>query len=59
MFHDYGDILTVDDVCEMLLIGRNSVYSLLNLGQIKSVRVGRKHRIPRESVINYIIQRSR
>lgn len=54
MFQEYGDILTVDDVMEMLQIGRNSAYHLLNTGQIKSVRIGRIHRIPRENVIVYI-----
>jgi excisionase family DNA binding protein len=59
MFFDYGDILTVDELMEVLKIGRNTAYSLLNSGKIKSVRIGRTHRIPRENVINYIINKSR
>lgn len=59
MFHEFGDILTVDDLMEMLQIGRNSAYHLLNTGQIKSVRIGRIHRIPRENVIEYIYGKCR
>ena len=32
LFAEYNDILSVADVCEILLIGRNSVYDLLNQG---------------------------
>lgn len=57
MFHEYGDILTVDDLMEMLQLGRNSVYRLLKDGHIKSIKMGRIHRIPRDQVIEYIIQK--
>lgn len=57
MFRDYGDILTINELMEMLQIGRTAAYYLLNTGQIKSFRVGRNHRIPREQVIDYIIQK--
>lgn len=59
MFHEYGDILTVDELMEVLQIGRNSAYHLLNTRQIKSVKIGRIHRIPRENVVEYITQKSR
>lgn len=59
MLDNYEDILTVDDLTEMLIIGRNTAYHLINTGQIKSVKIGRIHRIPRQNVINYIIERSR
>jgi excisionase family DNA binding protein len=59
MFHDIGDILTINDLMEMLQIGRNAAYNLLSTGQIKSFRVGRSHRITREQVISYIIQNCR
>lgn len=59
MFHDYGDILTVDELMEMLKIGRNTAYSLLRKKQIQAIRLGRTYRIPREKVIEYIIQKCR
>ncbi len=38
MFNEYSDIVTVDEVCEMLRIGRNKAYDLLRSGEIKSFR---------------------
>ena len=39
MFEEYGDMLSIDDVMEMLGIGRNSVYELLNSGELKGFRI--------------------
>ena len=42
MFAEYGDIVSVDDIMKMLHIGRSAVYSLLQNGVIRTVKVGRK-----------------
>jgi len=55
MLHDYDDILTVDELMELLKIGKNTAYQLINSGQIKSIRIGRTHRIPKKCVIEYIV----
>ena len=48
-------ILTVDDVTEILRIGRNQCYALLGSGKLKAFRIGSKTwKIPRESVEEYI-----
>ena len=44
----------ITDLCKMLGIGRNSAYELVNNGTIKSIRVGKKHRIPKVNVIIYL-----
>lgn len=60
MFAEYNDILCVADVCEILLIGRNSVYDLLNQGVLKGFRVGKSNwRIPKKSLETYIVQKCR
>ena len=59
MFNDYSDILSVHDVCEILFIGKNRAYELLNEGLIKGFRVGRTWRIPKRSLEAYIVQRCR
>jgi len=46
MFHGYPDVVTVNQLCKMLGIGRNTAYSLLKSGRLKSVRIGIKYRIP-------------
>ena len=54
MFDKYKDIVTVDQLCEMLNISRNLAYRILNNREIKSVRIGRVHRIPKVNVIQYV-----
>lgn len=59
MFYDYDDILTVDTLMEMLGIGRNSAYPLLKTNQIKSIKIGRSYRIPKLSVQEFIMDKSK
>ena len=54
MLEKYPDVLTPDDVIEILNIGRNKVYEMLNNGTIKSIRIGSKHRIPKKILIEYL-----
>ena len=54
MLEKYPDVLTPDHVIEILNIGRNKVYEMLNNGTIKSIRIGRKHRIPKKILIDYL-----
>ena len=53
-FNKYPDVLEVEEVQEMLRIGRNAIYKLLKKGDIKSLRVGKKYIIPKTSVINFL-----
>ncbi|MBR3624228.1 MAG: helix-turn-helix domain-containing protein, partial [Selenomonadaceae bacterium] len=50
--------LTVEDLCEALLIGKNAAYRLLAEGKIKSFRIGHIWKIPRESLYAYIREQS-
>lgn len=54
MLEDYRDVLTVEEACEALRIGYNTLYELLNSGKLKAFRNGRIWRIPKEAVIEYI-----
>lgn len=54
MFKEYPDILGVNDLKEMLNIGRNSALTLLQNKTIKSFRIGKCYKIPKISVIGYI-----
>lgn len=47
------DFLTVEELCELLKIGFNTAYALLNTGKIKAIRNGRTWRIPKQAVIDY------
>lgn len=56
ILEQYADILTVDELCEVLGIGANAAYQLLNDGAIPAFRIGRRWKIPREAVQEYISQ---
>lgn len=58
MFEEYGDMLSIDDVMEMLGIGRNSVYELLNSGELKGFRIKGKWKITKRAVVEYITVKS-
>ena len=49
MLDDYPDVLTVDQLMEILHIGRNAVYGLLKSGHIKTLRVGKRYIIPKKA----------
>jgi excisionase family DNA binding protein len=59
MFNEYGDLVNVEELCEMLSIGRNSAYQLLASGQLKAFRFNRKWKIPKQGVINYVLSQSK
>ena len=59
MLSEYPDILTTDEACEALRIGYNTLYDLLQSGKLKAYRNGRLWRIPKKSVIQYIIEQSK
>ena len=50
----YSDLITVDELCDMLAIGKNTAYNLLNAKKIKAFRIGRTWKIARQAVIDYI-----
>ena len=57
-FKDYPDIVSFDQMREMLHIGRNKAYSLIEQKKIRSIRIGRRHKIPKISVIEFLNQDS-
>jgi excisionase family DNA binding protein len=52
--NDYPDVITIEELMEMLHIGRNSAYSILKGGLIKTIKVGKKYIIPKKSVIEFL-----
>lgn len=55
MLNNYGDILDLEDVCEILHIGKNTAYRLIRRKAIPAFKVGRVYKIPRKAVENYIL----
>ena len=46
--------LRVEDLMPVLAIGRNTAYELVRSGQIRSIRIGRQLRIPRDAVVEFL-----
>lgn len=58
MFEHYDEILTIDEICEILMIGRNAAYTLLNSGELHAFRIGKTWKIPKLSLETYILHRT-
>ena len=57
VYRSYDELplaLKVEDLMPLLGIGRNTAYELVRCGQIRSIRVGRQPRIPKDAVIAFI-----
>lgn len=46
--------LTVCQVADLLGVSKNTAYTLVRSGQLRSVRVGRQIRVPRSALENYL-----
>lgn len=56
MFEEYNDIVTVPEMSQMLMIGINNSYKLLESGEIKGFRNGRNWRVPKMAIEEYILR---
>lgn len=55
MLDNYSaDVVSAEELCRILRLGKNSVYDLLKKGKIKNLRVGKKYIIPKKSVIEFL-----
>ena len=46
--------LRVEDLMPVLGIGRNTAYELVRSGQIRSIKIGRQIRVPRDAVVEFL-----
>lgn len=60
MFTEYPDVVTVEQLGEMLGgVSTKTVYRLLKSGTIKSLYVGKRYRIPKLYVMEYLIEQNK
>jgi len=57
-FDDLPLTLRVEDLMPILGIGRNTAYELVRCGKIRSIRIGRKIRIPKSEVLAFLDRNS-
>ena len=58
MFAEYPDIVGVDQLCEMLGLKYKTVCKFVREGKIPRMPDGRKIRVAKIEVINYVLQRA-
>ncbi len=54
LFKDYPDVVSVEQLSEMLHIGQVVAYQLVRSGAIKSRKVGRRYIITKQNVLDFI-----
>lgn len=59
MFEEYNDVLTVEEACDALKLGYNSVYHLLNSGALKGYRFGRVWRVPKLAIKEFVLENAK
>lgn len=59
MYEQYNDLVTVEELCEMLFIGKNAAYKLLSSSELKAFRYNRVWKIPKQGVIAYVLEQSK
>ena len=57
LFEEYPELVSVNDLMNMLGIGRVLAYKLITDKKVKAVKIGREYKIVKNSVI-MLIQRS-
>lgn len=53
-FDDLPLTLKVEDLMPILGIGRNTAYELIRCEKIRSIRIGKQLRIPKQALIDYL-----
>ena len=53
-FDDVPLSLTVSEAGDILRIGRSKAYQLVRCGAIRSIRIGRSIRVPKDAVAEYL-----
>ena len=61
-YHSFDELpltLRVEDLMPILDIGRNTAYELVRCGKIRSVRIGKQLRIPKDALVEYLSDENR
>lgn len=54
MFKNYPDVVDVEQMSEMLGISTKTAYKLLHENVIEHFKIGRKYKIPKLNILQYI-----
>ena len=59
MNNESKDLITIEELCSLLSIGRNTAYRLLNENKIKAFRIGKVWKIPKMAIEDFILTQSK
>ena len=59
MFQEYNDMVSLEEMCEMLKIGKSKAYGLLRSGKVDGFKEGRIWMIPKQRIVDYINRHDR
>lgn len=54
MFENYNDVLTVNELKDILRVGKGTAYKLIKDNKIKSIKIEKKILILKEDLINFL-----
>ena len=57
--NDYDPILSVEQVMDLLCVGKNAVYRLLKSGELGGFKIGRVWKISRDAMEHFIISKNK
>ncbi len=52
-FKDYHDVVSINDVSQMINVCKVKAYNLVKTGQIPGVKIGHVYRIPKKSIYDF------
>ena len=58
MQSEYTEIITIDELCDLLLISHTKAYQLLRSGAIKAFKIGTVWKISKVAIERYIKEQS-
>ena len=58
MFEYYDTLITPEEAADMLDCGMNAIYKILNSGKLKAMRIGKRWKIPKRAIQEYILTAS-
>lgn len=56
LFETYPDVVSIDEIQQMLRIGKNAIYELLKTQKLKSIKVGKRYIVPKKYVIDFLLE---
>ncbi len=54
--NDY--LISIEEACDYLHCGKSTLYKLLQTEQLKAFRINRRWKIPRESIMKFIVAKT-